>query len=207
MYCAEHTAYSPHGDRGNCGLLPSCVCQSCFLTFSEADRKKMARANKMPAKRPAPAAAGVEGGNDAGRRATRAPVEALPQVQALQLALSGSGSGRGSGSGTDGNSTARGGLQRSVTHPPPGPADMQDDAAAHPPAAEPSLTRVVSAPSASTENGSTPSLLNAEGSRAHEGKNASPSWKVLRRSFHAAMAFKTKGSRHNEDDERPPQTS
>ena len=30
MYCQRHTAYSPHGRLGSCGMESKCICQLCY---------------------------------------------------------------------------------------------------------------------------------------------------------------------------------
>lgn len=33
VFCHHHTAYSPHGPFGSCGMESQCICDGCFATL------------------------------------------------------------------------------------------------------------------------------------------------------------------------------
>ena len=41
VFCHHHTAYSPHGKLGSCGMESKCVCESCFSQLSRSTQARL----------------------------------------------------------------------------------------------------------------------------------------------------------------------
>lgn len=65
-FCAQHTAYSPHGSSGTCGVQSRCLCIDCFYEYTPEYQAFLASRNTLTGKRsrsgpPAAAAAMAAG--------------------------------------------------------------------------------------------------------------------------------------------------
>ena len=36
VFCAAHTAYSPHGPLASCGMESHCICEGCFAALARS---------------------------------------------------------------------------------------------------------------------------------------------------------------------------
>ncbi len=42
VFCHHHTAYSPHGPFGSCGMESQCICDGCFATLPRVTQVRAA---------------------------------------------------------------------------------------------------------------------------------------------------------------------
>ncbi|CAL5222738.1 g5145 [Coccomyxa viridis] len=64
VFCHHHTAYSPHGPFGSCGMESQCICDGCFATLPRATQERLKKTNKLvkkPSKSSGAGEAGKEG--------------------------------------------------------------------------------------------------------------------------------------------------
>lgn len=71
VFCLQHTAYSPHGTNGTCGVQSRCLCIDCFYEYTPEYQSFLASRNTLVGKRsrsgpPAAAMAATAAGGASG---------------------------------------------------------------------------------------------------------------------------------------------
>ncbi|CAL8461872.1 g1403 [Coccomyxa elongata] len=52
VFCHHHTAYSPHGPLGSCGMESQCICENCFSVLPWSTQERLKKTNKLVKKAP-----------------------------------------------------------------------------------------------------------------------------------------------------------
>jgi hypothetical protein len=119
-FCAQHTAYSPHGASGACGVQSRCLCLQCFGEYTPEYQAFLASRNTLTSKRSrsgpplsaSAAAAGAAGAAGAGPPGVR--VAAASAAGDSRASSWSGGGGSSSSSGGGGGGSARSWRPRSA---------------------------------------------------------------------------------------------
>jgi len=85
VFCLQHTAYSPHGTNGTCGVQSRCLCIDCFYEYTPEYQSFLASRNTL-----------------VGKRSRSGPPAAAMAATAAAAAGAGGASGSSEGGGVSG---------------------------------------------------------------------------------------------------------